>query len=107
MKLLLDENLPKRLKQDLQDTEVFTVHDKGWQGKSNGELIKLMIADHFDALMTFDRNLRHQQNFRKFPVSVIVLNAQDNTYQTLKEFIPKIKTKLSGQLEAGITEIKL
>ncbi len=79
MKLLLDENLPKRLKQDLQDVEVFTVREKAWNGKSNGELIRLMMAEHFDALITFDRNLEHQQNFQKFPITVFVLNAPDNT----------------------------
>ncbi len=32
MRLLLDENLPKRLKLDFPEHEVFTVHDKGWHG---------------------------------------------------------------------------
>jgi len=107
MKLLLDENLPKKLKQDLKNYDVFTVHDMGWQGKSNGELINAMMADHFDALITFDRNMEHQQNFRKSPVTVFVLNAHDNTYQTLKELIPQITAKLSEQLKAGVTEIRL
>jgi predicted nuclease of predicted toxin-antitoxin system len=42
MKLLLDENLPKRLKVDLMEFEVSTVSDNGWAGKKNGELMKLM-----------------------------------------------------------------
>jgi predicted nuclease of predicted toxin-antitoxin system len=42
MKLLLDENLPKRLKVDLMEFEVYTVSDNGWAGKKNGELMKLM-----------------------------------------------------------------
>lgn len=41
MRLLLDENLPKRLKQDFADHEVFTVFDKEWNGIKNGELLKL------------------------------------------------------------------
>jgi predicted nuclease of predicted toxin-antitoxin system len=36
MKLLLDENLPKRLKTDFQDHEVYTVQDLGWNGIKNG-----------------------------------------------------------------------
>lgn len=54
MKLLLDENLPKRLKQDLAAHEVYTVRDKGWNGKKNGELMKLLVNEKFDALSTFD-----------------------------------------------------
>ena len=37
MKLLLDENLPKRLKADFPEHEIYTVRDKGWNGKKNGE----------------------------------------------------------------------
>jgi predicted nuclease of predicted toxin-antitoxin system len=33
MKLLLDENLPKRLKLDFPEFEIFTVTDMGWNGK--------------------------------------------------------------------------
>jgi len=32
MKLLLDENLPKRLKNDLSDHEIFTVREKNGTG---------------------------------------------------------------------------
>jgi predicted nuclease of predicted toxin-antitoxin system len=63
MKLLLDENLPKKLKNDFSEYVMFTVREKGWTGKTNGELLKLMIDENFDALLTFDKNLQHQQNF--------------------------------------------
>jgi predicted nuclease of predicted toxin-antitoxin system len=32
MKLLLDENLPKRLRGDFPEHEIFTVREKGWNG---------------------------------------------------------------------------
>ena len=57
MRLLLDENLPKRLKQDFPAHEIFTVRDKLWNGIKNGELLKLMLAEGFHALLTFDKNL--------------------------------------------------
>jgi predicted nuclease of predicted toxin-antitoxin system len=43
MRLLLDENLPKRLKQDLEEHEIYTASDKGWTGISNGKLLGLLI----------------------------------------------------------------
>lgn len=58
MRLLLDENLPKRLKQDLTEHEVYTAADKGWTGVSNGQLLKLLIENKYDALLTFDKNLQ-------------------------------------------------
>ena len=105
MKLLLDENLPKRLKLNFPEHEIYTVSDKGWNGKKNGELIKLMIAENFDALFTFDKNLQYQQNFKKYSIPVIVLQATDNTYLTLSKLVPEIRKILSEQLLPGPTII--
>lgn len=65
MRLLLDENLPKRLKLDFPDHEIFTVRDQGWNGIKNGHLLSLLLVNNFDALFTFDKNLSYQQNFSK------------------------------------------
>ncbi|MEH3115246.1 DUF5615 family PIN-like protein [Pedobacter terrae] len=101
MKLLLDENLPKRLKEHFAGHEIYTVRDMGWNGVKNGELLKLMIADDFHILITFDKNLQFQQNFEKYTLPIIVLNALDNTYLTLKEFVPQILSLLKSDLKAG------
>lgn len=37
MKILLDENLPKKLKKDFPEHEIYTVKDKSWVGEKNGE----------------------------------------------------------------------
>jgi len=92
MRLLLDENLPNRLKSDFPNHEVYTVSEKLWNGKKNGELLKLMLENDFAALLTFDKNLQHQQNFQKFPITVFILTAPNNTYQDL--------TALSDQINA-------
>ncbi len=70
MLLLLDENLPKRLKIDFKEHEIYTVRDKGWNGIKNGELLKLLLENNFDALLTFVKNLQHQQNFIKYSITV-------------------------------------
>lgn len=105
MRLLLDENLPKRLKTDFPEHEIFTVSDKGWNGKKNGELMQLLLAEGFDVLLTFDKNLQYQQNFKKYSLPVFVLNASDNTYLTLNQLVTKIKEALALQLLPGPTVI--
>lgn len=65
-----------------------------------------MLAEEFDALFTFDKNLQHQQNFEKYPIAVIILNAADNTYITLKELIPQIREVLNKKLSTGPIEVK-
>jgi hypothetical protein len=40
-KVLLDENLPRKLKFRLQNScDIFTVNDMAWNSLENGELIK-------------------------------------------------------------------
>jgi predicted nuclease of predicted toxin-antitoxin system len=42
-KVLIDENLPVKLKYSLQDVcEIYAVKDKGWNALENGDLIKAM-----------------------------------------------------------------
>lgn len=94
MKLLLDENLPKKLKLDFPEHEVYTVTDKGWNGIKNGELLKLLLQENFDSLLTFDKNLQHQQNFKKYTISVFVLIASINTHAELSKLVPLIKNHL-------------
>ena len=83
MRLLLDENLPRRLKLDFPEHEIYTVRDKRWNGIKNGELLQLLADNSFDALLTFDKNLQHQQNFSKYTITVFVLTADINQYKVL------------------------
>lgn len=102
MQLLLDENLPKRLKLDFPEHEIFTVRDKGWNGIKNGDLLDLLIQNNFKALLTFDKNLQHQQNFTKYTITVFVLSASINSYDELTKLSPKVKEYLNaGNLQPG------
>lgn len=104
MRILPDENLPKRLKRDFPEHEVLTVSDRGWNGASNGELLRMMIEDGFEALVTFDKNLQHRQNFEKYPIPVIVLHAASNQHKYLLPLVAEITSELE-QAKAGVTII--
>lgn len=106
MKVLLDENVTKLLKQDLSDEhEVFTVREKGWTSFANGELLKKMIDDGFEVLLTFDGNLSKQQNFKKYPIPVIILSAYRSYYARILPLIPHLKAILRTELPFGPTII--
>ena len=47
MRLLLDENLPKKLKLQFPLHEVFTVRELKWNGIKNGSLLNLMLQNQF------------------------------------------------------------
>jgi hypothetical protein len=55
VKLLLDENLPHLLRNNLGDHDVFTVRSKGWAGLKNGELLKTADEEGFE------RHLGHME----------------------------------------------
>ncbi len=108
MRLLLDENLPKQLKKDFPNHEIYTVRDMKWNGKKNGELLKLLLENNFNALLTFDRNIQHQQNFSQYPIAVFVLNAYKNTYNQLTPLSSFVNEYLSlDQLPIGSIVIEL
>lgn len=106
MKVLLDENLPKRLKSELGMFAVATVADCGWQGLKNGDLIRSMLADGYSAMLTFDKNLQFPQNFSRYPVVVILLNARDNQYVTLRPLMPRVIALLESKPGPGVFEIR-
>jgi hypothetical protein len=67
-----------------------------------------LLANYFDALLTFDKNLQHQQNFSKYPIAVFVLTAFNNTYVELSPLTPQINQILeTGILKPGVTIIAL
>ena len=58
MKILLDECVTKRLKPFLGEHEIVTVTQQKWNGLRNGQLMEKAEADHFNLLLTIDKNLR-------------------------------------------------
>jgi DMSO/TMAO reductase YedYZ molybdopterin-dependent catalytic subunit len=75
VRVLLDENLPHRLRHALAGHEVMTVAFRGWSGVKNGELLKLAEADGFDVLLTADGNLTYQQNLSGRSIALVGLTA--------------------------------
>lgn len=43
MRVLLDESLPRRLKEELPGHDVRTVAEIRWAGKKNGDLLRLVL----------------------------------------------------------------
>ena len=90
MRLLLDECVPRPLKHDLVGHDVRHVVDMGWSSKRNGELLRLMVAERFEALLTVDRNIEFQQNVRAFGIGVVVVIARTNRLKELRPLIPEV-----------------
>jgi len=95
MKVLLDECVTKKLKSYLKDFEVYTVLEMGWTGVKNGKLMSLCVANHFDILLTIDKNMMYQQNLEKYPITIVILNTLTSKLEELILFIPSFSKRIS------------
>jgi hypothetical protein len=105
MRVLLDECVPRALRQDLPGHEVNTVAEAGWAGVKNGELLQL-AAGQFDVLLTVDRSIEHQQNFSSVAVAVIVVHAPSNDVTVLRPLMPAVLAAVSKAKPGMVTHIR-
>ncbi|HEX8071789.1 MAG TPA: hypothetical protein VF546_17710 [Pyrinomonadaceae bacterium] len=73
MKILFDQGTPVPLRTHLPNHVVETAYEKGWSNLRNGDLLTQAEAKGFEALVTTDQNLRHQQNLSGRRIGVVVL----------------------------------
>ena len=96
MKLLLDEQLPRRLSHRIVPLhDALTVPDMGWRGKKNGELLKLLVEHEFGAFITADKKMRHEQNWQHYSVPVLSLDVPNLRYDTVKLLVPQVLALLA------------
>jgi uncharacterized protein DUF5615 len=93
MRILLDESLPRPIRDELTGHSVKTVAEMGWSAVENGELIR-RAAGQFDVFVTADQNLQFQQNLDALPLSVAVLVARTNRLEDLRPLIPELLARL-------------
>ena len=93
MRVLLDESLPRRLAAEFGIPDVKTVHEMGWAGKRNGELLRL-AERQFDVFITVDRGLPHQQELDRLDLAVVILSAPNNRLETLAPLVAQVVARL-------------
>jgi predicted nuclease of predicted toxin-antitoxin system len=107
MKLLIDENLPHKLRYSLDEHACFTATYMGWNGISNGELLRIAAANGFDAVISNDRGLEYQQNQEALPLSVVVLLAKDNKLRTIESMVPALIAVLNDLKPRTFVKVQL
>ena len=93
MRILLDEDLPRRLAAMLVGHQASTVQRSGWTGIKNGRLLEL-AASEFDVFLTMDGNLEFQQNLTALPIAVLIVEAVSNRIEHLEPLVPAILREL-------------
>ncbi len=80
MRVILDHNVPKRVRRFLVGFEVKTAHEMTWAQLSNGELIHAAESGGFSVMITADKNLEYQQNLTSRTLALIVLTTNHWRY---------------------------
>jgi len=76
----------------------------GWAGLKNGDL--LAAADgHFDLFITTDKNLRFQQNLKKYSLAVVLLPS--NRMSVVVNLITEIEAALATIKPGELVEVPL
>ncbi len=105
MKLLLDENLPHRLRPLLVGHDVYTVAYMKWSGIENGQLLDLAAKNGFDALLTKDNGMPYEQNAASLPCTIVVLQAPSNALSDIEPLVPRILAQLQSLVPKSIVRI--
>lgn len=105
MRVLLDECVPRRLRQELVSHEVRTVVEMGWAGIKGGPLLRYARAE-FDIFLTVDQGIQFQQNLSGLGLAVIVLAAKSNDIDDLRPLMPEVRRTLEDFTPGQIVKIE-
>ncbi len=105
MRVLLDEQLPRHLVRELTGHDVRTVHQQGWAGLKNGELLRCAADEGFEVFLTADQNLEFQQNLARARLGVVVLVAPSNALEDLLPFVPAALAAISRSRPGQVARV--
>ena len=106
LRVLLDECLPRKLKQYITADYVSTVQENGWSGTKNGALMQLAHGS-FDVFVTADQNLQYQQNLAYTQMAVVVLVAPNTRIENLLSLIPQVNQALQSIQTGEVIQITM
>ena len=104
MNVLLDACVPRPLRKFLPDHTVHTAQEMGWGQLKNGALLQA-VEPQFDAFLTSDQNLKHQQNIAGRKLAILVLPTND--WPTLRRMTDKIAAKVAALKPGDFVEMPL
>ena len=94
MRVLLDECVPRKLRNELPGHDVKTVAEMKWAGTKNGALLQ-HAASEFDAVITVDQGIPHQQNLAGMTLALVIIQAPSNDITDLRPKLPEVLRVLS------------
>lgn len=76
-----------------------------WDRLRNGELLNAAAQADFDAMITVDQNLKHQQNLAALPIAVVVIRSVSNDIDELAKLVPVALAALTSLAPRQLVEV--
>jgi len=105
MRILFDQATPVPLRAYLDQHEVRTASQQGWDTLKNGDLLTAAEGAGFDVLLTTDKNLRYQQNISGRKITVVILGRQQ--WPQLKPHVQRVVDAINAAAVGGYMEIDI
>lgn len=102
MKILFDECIPRKFKNNFSEHDCQTVPEAGYAGKKNGELLSLAERGEYEIFLTIDQGIEYQQNLKARRIAILILCARTNRLADLLPLVDactqQIPTLTPGQI---------
>ena len=73
MKILLDNNVPRLIRNNLPGHQVDAALQFGWHTLTNGELLGQAESEGYQLLITADQRIPYQQNLSRRNIAVLII----------------------------------
>ncbi|MEA2977619.1 MAG: hypothetical protein QOF19_3139 [Alphaproteobacteria bacterium] len=103
MKILFDHGTPAPLRHALTGHTVSTAYEMTWTELNNGALLAA-AETRFDALITTDRNLRHQQNLSGRRLAILVLPT--TSWPKIRDHEAQVVAAVNALRAGDVVELK-
>ena len=103
MKVLFDQGTPVPLRALLPGHDVETAYERGWSTLTNGELLAAAEAAGFAAIVTTDKNIRHQQSIDGRGFGILVLPTTN--WPKIRRSATRVADALDDLLPGTVVEV--
>ena len=105
MKILFDQGTPVPLRRHLHPHLVDTSAERGWSTLQNGDLLDQAESDDYEAFITTDLNLKHQQNLTNRTIRILVLTT--TSWPRINKKVHQVHDALETLDEGGYMEMEI
>ena len=105
MLVLFDQSTPVPIRPFLKGHIVETAWQRGWDKLKNGDLLRAAEEAGFEVLVTPDKNIRNQQNLRKYKIAIVVLG--NPQWPVLRHHVDGVVAAVNGAKPGTYCEVEI